>query len=85
VIPLALSGWWVFGWIVAALVVLVAAALLVAIILLGRRVVGQAEAITEALDGTRANTDPLWEVKRTNLAIDRVARGLAAAREAVTR
>jgi hypothetical protein len=85
VLPLALSGWWTFGWIVAAVVVLVAAALLVAIILLGRRIVAQAEAITESLDRTRANTDPLWDVKRTNMAIDRVVRGLAAAREAVTR
>ena len=84
-LPLALSGWWTFGWIVAAVVVLVAAILLVAIIMLGRRVTAQAEEITESLDRTRVNTDPLWEVKRTNLAIDRIVRGLAAAREAVTR
>ena len=80
---LALSGWWVFGWVVGGAVVLVAALLLLAIIGLGRRIVRQAGYITAALDGVRANTDPLWEVKKTNLAIDRVTRGLAAAREAL--
>ena len=80
---LALSGWWVFGWVVGGAVVLVAALLLLAIIGLGRRIVRQAGDITAALDGVRANTDPLWEVKKTNLAIDRVTRGLAAAREAL--
>jgi hypothetical protein len=82
---LALSGWWVFGWVVGGAVVLVAALLLLAIIGLGRRIVRQADDITAALDGARASTDPLWEVKKTNVAIDRVTRGLAAAREALTR
>jgi hypothetical protein len=81
----ALSSWWVFGWIAGALVVLLAAGLLLAIIGLGRRIVGQAEDITSALDGARRNTDPLYEVKRTNLALDRINRGLAAAREALDR
>lgn len=81
----ALSGWWVFGWIVAAVVVVIAATLLLAIIALGRRIVSQADAITEALDGTRRNTDALWAVKSVNINLDRVVRGLAAARRAVTR
>jgi hypothetical protein len=81
----ALSGWWTFGWIVAGVVVVIAAGLLLAIIALGRRIVGQADDITAALDGARANTDGLWEVKKTNLAIDRITRGLAAAREALGR
>ena len=80
----ALSGWWIFGWIVALVVVALAAVLLLAIIAIGRRIVRQADQITEALDGARGNTDPLWEVKAMNSAIDRITRGLAAAREAVT-
>jgi hypothetical protein len=84
-LPLALSGWWIFGWVVGAVVVLIAALLLLAIIGLGRRIVRQADEITEALDGTRANTDALWAVKSVNLNLDRVVRGLAAARERVTR
>ena len=47
-------------------------------IALGRRIVRQADDITAALDGARQNTLPLYEVKRTNLALDRVTRGLAA-------
>lgn len=76
----ALSGWWIFGWIGGALVVVIAAGLLLAIIALGRRIVRQADEITEALDGGRQHTNALWEVKKTNLALARVTRGLAEAR-----
>ncbi len=81
--PLALSGWWFFGWAVGAVVVLLAASLLIVAILLARRIGAQASDIEEALDGARANTDPLWEVKKTNIAISRINRGLAAARGAL--
>jgi hypothetical protein len=57
-------------------VVLLAASLLLAIIGLARRIIGQAQDITSALDGAQANTDPLFDVSQTNLAIDRIARGL---------
>lgn len=77
---LALSQWWYVGWAIGVVVVLIAAVLLVAIIALGRRITGQAVTITEALDGARANTDGLWEVRTTNSAIDRITRGLATAR-----
>lgn len=80
---LALSTWWYVGWAIAAAVVVIAASLLLVIILLGRRVARQADEITAALDGARANTDPLWDVKRINLNIDRINRGLAAARRAL--
>ena len=76
----ALASGWIIGWAIGAVVVLVAAALLLAIIALGRRITRQAEAITEALDGARANTEPLFDVTRTNLAIDRITRGLRAVR-----
>lgn len=74
-------SWWLVGWVIAAVVVAIAAALLLAVIALGRRIVRQADDITAALDGARENTLPLYEVKRTNLALDRVTGGLAAARE----
>jgi hypothetical protein len=75
-VTLALGiGWWI-GWAVALVVVLLAASLLLMIIGLGRRIVRQADAITEALDGAREHTTPLFDVTRTNLAIDRIARGL---------
>ena len=82
--PLALSFWWYFGWVTGALVVVIAATLLLMIIFIGRRVVRQANEITAALDGTRANTDPLWGVKQININIDRINRGLAAARKALS-
>jgi preprotein translocase subunit SecG len=77
---LAVSTGWVIGWIVGALVVVIAAALLITIILLGRQIARQADDITAALGATRENTSPLFEVKRTNLALDRITRGLRGVR-----
>jgi hypothetical protein len=78
---IALSTWWVVGWAIGVAVVAVAAALLIAIIGLGRRIVRQAHDITQALDGARDHTTPLFDVTHTNLAIDRITRGLRAVRE----
>ncbi len=77
----ALASGWYIGWAVGLVVVLIAAALLLTIIALGRRITRQADAITAALDGARANTDPLWDVRRTNSAVDHITRGLEAARK----
>ena len=77
---LALSTWWYVGWAAAAVVVLIAATLLLAIIGLGRRITRQAEEITSALDGARRGTDELWEVRRTNLLLDRIVHGLKVTR-----
>lgn len=73
-------GWWV-GWTVAAVVVVVAALLLLAIIGLGRRIVSQAQDITRTLDSARRNTTPMFDLAKTNLALDRMASSLARARE----
>jgi hypothetical protein len=81
---LALSTWWYVGWVIAGAVVVIAATLLLAIIFVGKRIARQADEITVALDGARANTDPLWGVKQININIDRITRGLAAARKALT-
>jgi hypothetical protein len=80
---LALSAWWLIGWMIGVVVVLIAATLLLTIIGLGRRIVRQADEITASLDATRRNTDPLWGVKQININIDRINKGLAAARKAL--
>lgn len=77
----ALSVWWIVGWAIAVAVIVLAASLLLAIIGLGRRIVGQADSVTDALDGAREHTLPLYEVTQTNLAVDRIERGLRAVRE----
>lgn len=77
----ALSSWWFVGWAIGAAVVVVAAVLLLAIIALGRRIARQAGDITAALDGARDHTAPLFDVTRTNLAIDQITRDLRAVRE----
>jgi Tfp pilus assembly protein FimT len=82
-VALALSTWWYVGWAIAAVVVVIAATLLLAIIFLGRRVTREADDITAALDGARANTVPLWDVKQININLDRINRGLVAARKAL--
>jgi hypothetical protein len=68
-------GWWI-GWGVGLIVILLAAALLLLIIGLGRKIVSQAEDITMALDGARENTTALFDVTRTNLALDTITRDL---------
>ena len=77
------TAWWLIGWILGGAVVVVAATLLLAIIGLGRRIVRQANDIVAALDGTRANTEPLFDVTRTNLAVDRITRDLRTVRESL--
>jgi hypothetical protein len=80
---LALSAWWLISWMIGVVVVIIAATLLLTIIGLGRRIVRQADEITASLDATRRNTDPLWGVKQININIDRINKGLAAARRAL--
>lgn len=69
------AGWWV-GWGLGAVVVLLVAALILAIAKLARDIARQADDITEALDGARVHTEPLFAVKHTNHALDRVTRGV---------
>jgi len=79
-VTLALSSWWIVGWVGGVVVVALVAALVLAIIALARRISGQARDITGALDGARANTAPLFAVRMTNSAVDRITRGLRGAR-----
>jgi len=71
----------VTGAIIAAGVVAVAGVLLFVIIALARRIVRQAGEIVVALDGARANTTVLFDVTKTNLAIDQITHRLASVRE----
>lgn len=73
---LAISGNWILGWGLGVVVVALVAVLVLAITALAQRIESQAEDITRALDGARANTDPLWAVKATNHTLDRITRGL---------
>ena len=72
---------WVIGWGAGAAVVGIAASLLVAIIGLCRRIVGQAEDITQALDGARKQTDVLFGLSATNAAVGSIAADLRSVRE----
>ncbi|HEX2031397.1 MAG TPA: hypothetical protein VHL78_08365 [Actinomycetota bacterium] len=65
---------WIVGFLIAGAVVVVVVLLLGTIIYLGRRIERQAREIVAALEQTRENTGPLWEVQATNL----VARELLA-------
>jgi hypothetical protein len=71
-----MSTWWVVGWVIGVVVIALVAALVLIIAGLARQVTRQADEITEALNGTRVNTDALFAVKDTNMTIDRIARGL---------
>ena len=83
-VAVSTTAWWVIGSVLGAVVIALVAVLLVAIILLGRRIVGQAGAIVEALDGAQANTAPLYDVAATNHALVRIVRDLRAVREGLS-
>lgn len=72
-------GWWI-GWGVALVVILLAAGLLLIVIRLAHMIVREAEDITAGIDGARENTTTLFDVTRTNLALDRITRDLRAVR-----
>jgi hypothetical protein len=70
------SGTWVIGWVLGVVVVALVAVLVLYITAAAQRITRQARDITRALDGARENTIPLWEVRTTNHALDRITRGL---------
>jgi hypothetical protein len=73
---LAIATGWIVGWILGVVVVALVAALVLTITALAQRITRQAASITEALDGAREHTLPLWDVRGTNHALDRITRGL---------
>ncbi len=80
-VAVSTTSWWLIGWVLAIVVVLIAATLLLTIIFLGRSIIRQAKDIVAALDGARENTLPLYDVTKTNLAIDRITRDLGTVRK----
>lgn len=80
-VAVSTTTWWVIGSVLGTVVVALVAVLLIAIILLARRIIGQAGAIVEALDGAQANTAPLYDVASVNHALVRIVRDLRTVRE----
>lgn len=72
----AVATGWIIGWVLGVIVVALVAVLVLWITALAERITRQAVDITRALDGARENTLPLWDVKATNHAVDRITRGL---------
>jgi hypothetical protein len=72
---------WILGWVAGLVVVVIAAGLLLTNILLARRIVAQARDITEALDNARRNTNGLFGLTDTNMALRSITRDLRAVRE----
>jgi hypothetical protein len=75
---------WILGWVAGVVVVVIAAGLLVVNILLARRIVAQARDITEALDNARRNTNGLFGLTDTNMALRSITRDLRAVREGLS-
>lgn len=70
------SAPWKLTWGLATVVVAVAAALLITIIGLARRIAVQATEIGDALENTRENTRPLFDIASVNQSLDRIAGAL---------
>ena len=75
---------WILGWVAGLLVVVIAAGLLLTNILLARRIVAQARDITEALDNARRNTNGLFGLTDTNMALRSITRDLRTVREGLS-
>lgn len=77
-----LTRWHIAYYVAGAVLALVVA--LVAIILeLARRINKQALDITAALDDSRANTLPLWDVASVNRGLENIVKGAATARQSL--
>jgi hypothetical protein len=76
----ALSTWWTVGWVVAAVVIALVAALLLIITALVRKIDGEAQQLVTDLDSIARKTRPLHDVGRTNIAVQKITRGLRIAR-----
>ena len=74
------SGWWIVGWAVGFGGAVVAAILLLVAIRLARAILSEAEQISEAIGGAHRNTSSIFDLTRTNLALDRLSRGLRGVR-----
>jgi hypothetical protein len=81
-VTLALSSWWMVGWVTAAVVIALVAILLLAITGLARKVDGTAGALIKDLDSIATKTRPLQSVGATVIAVQTITRCLRLARGA---
>ena len=72
---------WRIGWFSGGAVVVIAAALILTLIALGRRITGQAREVNALLQRVRDNTAGMFDLPKTNRAIETIAEGLHEARE----
>jgi hypothetical protein len=72
---------WRIGWGAGGAVVVIAAALILTLIALARRITGQAREVDSKLQQVRDNTAILFELPKTNRAIETITEGLAELRE----
>ncbi|MBA2279621.1 MAG: hypothetical protein M3527_03270 [Actinomycetota bacterium] len=67
-LAVVLTGWYA-GFIIAAVVIVLVVILVAILLTLARRIARQAAAIEEALDQSRWNTEPLWDLAMVNDAV----------------
>jgi hypothetical protein len=77
---LALSNWWMVGWVTGAVVVALVAILLLTITALARKTNGVAKNLVSDLNSIAQKTRPLQDVGATNVAVQTITRCLRAAR-----
>lgn len=75
---------WLLGYAVGTLVVLVVVVALLLMIRGARRTAGRAEAVLNALNDTRDNTEGLWQVAATVSTAERIVAAAADARLSLT-
>jgi hypothetical protein len=76
-----LHAGWRIGWSAGGAVVVIAAALILTLVALGRRITGQAREVEFQLQKVRDNTAVLFDLPKTNRAIERITAGLGGLRE----
>ena len=76
-----LHAGWRIGWSAGGAVVVIAAALILTLIALGRRITGHAREVDLMLQKVRDNTAVLFDLPKTNRAIERITAGLGGLRE----
>jgi len=77
---LALSTWWMVGWVTGAVVIALVAVLLITITALARKIDGIAGDLVTDLDSIASKTGPLQNVAATNNAVRTITACLRLAR-----
>ncbi|MGH9184395.1 MAG: hypothetical protein ACRD0U_01030 [Acidimicrobiales bacterium] len=77
-----LTGWYV-GFVIGAVVIALVVVLVATILVLARRIGVQAAQIEAALEESRVNTWPLWQVDKVTTGLRSITRSAATARSAL--